>query len=48
MKNAVFLDVMPYGCLWIDVSEEWIAPLIMLKWISKLGTVLHASVASYC
>jgi hypothetical protein len=40
MKNAVFYDVTPCGCLRTDVSEELRASIIRVKRIGELGTML--------
>jgi hypothetical protein len=40
MKNAVFWDVIPCGCLRTDISRERIASIIRVTRIGALGTTL--------
>jgi hypothetical protein len=40
MNNAVFSDVMLFGFVSTDVSEEYIANIIRVNRISGLGTIL--------
>jgi hypothetical protein len=40
MKNVVFWDVMPYGCLRTDVSEELSVCIIRVTRIGELGITL--------
>jgi hypothetical protein len=40
MKNAVFWDVMPFGLVRTDVSEELSASFIRVTRMGELGTTL--------
>jgi hypothetical protein len=40
LKNAVFWDVTPFGSITTNVSEEFIASIVRVIRVRKLGTTL--------